>query len=75
MSSNLDSRCILCVRKAVESHYCEYHYEALQSLKAHYEAWKKAYGEISWTEYLHRLQKTSHIGKWVKQVIGIELKK
>jgi hypothetical protein len=39
-----------------------------------YEAWKKSYGEISWIEYLNRLQKISHTGKWVKQVIEIELK-
>jgi DNA topoisomerase-1 len=74
MTTNLESRCILCMRKAVERQYCEYHYEALQSLKGHYEAWRKCYGEISWIEYLNRLQKISHTGKWVKQVIEIELK-
>jgi len=74
MTSNLELRCILCMRKAVELQYCEYHYEALQSLKGHYKAWKKSYGEISWIEYLNRLQKISHTGKWVKQVIEIELK-
>ena len=62
------------MRKAVERKYCEYHYKALQSLKVHYEVWKKSYGEISWIEYLNRLQKISHTGKWVKQVIEIELK-
>lgn len=74
MTRNLESRCILCMRKAVERQYCEYHYDALQSLKAHYETWKRSYGEISWIEYLNRLQKISHTGKWVKQVIEIELK-
>lgn len=74
MIGNLETRCILCRRKAVEPQYCEYHYEALQSLQGHYEAWKKSYGEISWIEYLNRLQKISHTGKWVKQVIEIELK-
>ena len=74
MTSNLESRCILCMRKAVERQYCEYHHEASQSLKGHYEAWEKSYGEISWIEYLNRLQKISHTGKWVKQVIEIELK-
>ena len=74
MIRNLETRCILCRRKAVERQYCEYHYEALQSLQGHYEAWKKSYGKISWIEYLNRLQKISHTGKWVKQVIEIELK-
>jgi DNA topoisomerase-1 len=74
MIRNLETMCILCRRKAVERQYCEYHYEALQSLQCHYEAWKKYYGKISWIEYLNRLQKISYTGKWVKQVIEIELK-
>ena len=74
MIRNLETMCILCRRKAVERQYCEYHFEALQSLQSHYEAWKKSYGKISWIEYLNRLQKISHTGKWVKQVIEIELK-
>lgn len=69
-----ESRCILCVRKAVVKQYCEYHYQALQSLVAHYDLWKNCYGEISWPEYLKRLQKISYTGKWVKEIIGMELK-
>ena len=41
MIRNLESRCILCMRKAVERQYCEYHYEALQSLQGHYEVLEK----------------------------------
>ena len=73
MIRNLETRCILCRRKAVEPQYCEYHYEAVRSLRDHYEVWKSSYGEISWYYYLTRLQKLKYTGKWVKEVIEIEL--
>jgi DNA topoisomerase-1 len=57
----------------IQEKYCEYHYEAVQSLRDHYEVWKSRYGDISWYEYLTRLQKIKHTGKWVKEVIEIEL--
>lgn len=74
MTVNLETRCILCMRKATHQEYCEYHYEALQSLKGHYEIWKSRYGKISWQDYLKRLQKIKYTGKWVKEVIELELK-
>jgi len=69
------ARCLLCVRKAIEAKYCKYHYEALQSLKEHYEIWRSRYGELSWYDYLMRLKKNKYTGKWVKEVIEVELKK
>jgi len=69
------ARCILCVRKAFEEKYCKYHYDALQSLKEHYEIWRSRYGELSWYDYLMRLKKNKYTGKWVKEVIEVELKK
>ena len=74
MTVKLESRCILCVRKSVEEKYCKYHYEALQSLRVHYEIWKSRYGKISWHDYLSRLKKIKYTGKWVKEVIEVELK-
>lgn len=70
-----ETRCILCLRKAIQDKFCEYHYEALQSLKDHYQVWKSSYGEITWYEYLTRLQEIKYTGKWVNEVIEIELKK
>lgn len=75
MTTKFEPRCILCVRKAIQEKYCEYHYEALQSLRVHYEIWKSRYGDISWDDYLNRLQKMKNTGKWIKEVIEIELKK
>lgn len=70
-----ETRCILCLRKAIQDKFCEYHYEALQSLRDHYQVWKSSYGEITWYDYLTRLQEIKYTGKWVNEVIEIELKK
>jgi DNA topoisomerase-1 len=75
MIAMTETRCILCLRKAIQDKFCEYHYEALQSLKDHYQVWKSSYGEITWYEYLTRLQEIKYTGKWVNEVIEIELKK
>ncbi|RPJ31271.1 MAG: hypothetical protein EHM25_03650 [Nitrosopumilales archaeon] len=73
MTVKIESKCILCVRKVIQEKYCEYHYEALRSLRDHYEVWKSCYGEISWYDYLSRLQKIKYTGEWVKEVIEMEL--
>ncbi|MGE5821823.1 MAG: hypothetical protein ACM31M_04480 [Nitrososphaerota archaeon] len=73
MTVKIESKCILCVRKAIQEKYCEYHYEAVRSLRDHYELWKSRYDEISWYDYLSRLQKIKYTGKWVKEVIEVEL--
>jgi DNA topoisomerase-1 len=75
MVAMTETRCILCLRKAIQDKFCEYHYEALQSLKDHYQVWKSSYGEITWYDYLTRLQEIKYTGKWVNEVIEIELKK
>ena len=74
MIAKFETRCILCVRKAIQEKFCEYHYEALQSLRDHYHVWKNSYGEITWYDYLTKLQEIKYTGKWVKDVIEIELK-
>lgn len=74
MIAKFEKRCMLCVRKAIQEKFCKYHYEALQSLRDHYHVWKNSYGEITWYDYLTRLQGIKYTGKWVKDVIEIELK-
>lgn len=73
MTVKIESKCILCVRNVIQEKYCEYHYEALRSLRDHYEVWKSCYGEISWYDYFSRLQKIKYTGEWVKEVIEMEL--
>jgi DNA topoisomerase-1 len=70
-----ETSCILCVRKAIHEEFCEFHFEALESLRTHFQVWRSSYGEITWYDYLNRLQEIKHTGKWVKDVIEIELKK
>ena len=74
MITKIETKCTLCVRKAIQEKFCEFHYEALQSLRTHYQVWRSSYGEITWYDYLTRLQEIKYTGKWVKDVIEIELK-
>ena len=75
MIAKIETKCTLCVRKAIQEKFCEFHYDALQSLRTHYQVWRSSYGEITWYDYLTRLQEIKYTGKWVKDVIEIELKK
>lgn len=74
MIAKIETKCTLCVRKAIQEKFCEFHYEAVQSLRSHYQVWRSSYGEITWYDYLTRLQEIKYTGKWVKDVIEIELK-
>ena len=74
MITKIETKCTLCVRKAIQEKFCEFHYDALQSLRTHYQVWRSSYGEITWYDYLTRLQEIKYTGKWVKDVIEIELK-
>jgi DNA topoisomerase-1 len=74
MIAKIETKCTLCVRKAIQEKFCKFHYEALQSLRTHYQVWRSSYGEITWYDYLTRLQEIKYTGKWVKDIIEIELK-
>jgi hypothetical protein len=47
----------------------------LDGLKEHHKTWIKAYGEISWNDFLNKLLKIDETGIWVKEVIIAELKR
>ncbi|MEM2140641.1 MAG: hypothetical protein QXJ74_04020 [Nitrososphaera sp.] len=66
--------CPACGRQ-VQDRYCKYHEQAFSSLKAHHEAWVRAYGSITWQEFLERLHEMKETGQWVREVIKVELKK
>jgi hypothetical protein len=68
-------KCSACSRKASTDKYCDYHAQSFESLKEHYNQWVKAYGTISWSDYLTKLVKMNETGIWIKEVISIELKK
>ena len=73
MIAKIETRCMLCVRKASQEKFCEFHYEALESIRTHYQVWKSSYGEMTWYDYLIRLREIRHTGRWVKDIIEIEL--
>lgn len=75
-SSKKPKNCVACYREVVArgKKYCMYHSQAYDSLKKQYEAWVRAYGGISWHDYIMKLLTLDQTGTWVKDVINIELK-
>jgi len=67
------TKCRACSRDA-SNKFCTYHERAYSALKKNYDAWRDAYGKISWREYLERLLELKETGSWVKDVIMLELK-
>jgi hypothetical protein len=67
-------RCAACFRVIQLDKYCSYHHQAFLNLKKKYNLWVRAYGQISWQEYLKKLQDMHETGLWVKEVIGLESK-
>jgi DNA-directed RNA polymerase subunit N (RpoN/RPB10) len=66
--------CLACGKQA-QDRYCVYHEKALRNLCDHYDSWVRAYGNISWENFLERLEEKNETGAWVKEVIKAELKK
>jgi DNA-directed RNA polymerase subunit N (RpoN/RPB10) len=66
--------CLACGKQA-QDRYCAYHEKALNQLRDHYDKWVHAYGNISWENFLERLEGKNDTGAWVKEVIKAELKK
>ena len=71
-----NKKCAACYREVVakDKKFCIYHSQAYDSLKKQYDAWVKAYGGISWDDYLKKLLTLDQTGSWVKDVINLELK-
>jgi hypothetical protein len=71
-----NKKCAACYREVVakDKRFCLYHSQAYTSLKKQYDAWVKAYGGISWDDYLKKLLTLDQTGSWVKDVINLEQK-
>jgi hypothetical protein len=74
--NNRNKKCACCYREVVAKgkKFCIYHSQAFDSLKKQYDAWVRAYGGISWDDYLKKLLTLDQTGSWVKDVINWELK-
>jgi hypothetical protein len=72
----MTTKCSACRLKALSGDkYCQYHKQAFDNVKNHYKVWVKAYGSISWEEFLNKLVGMQETGRWIKEVIELELKK
>ncbi|MHA1263786.1 MAG: hypothetical protein ACTSRS_00980 [Candidatus Helarchaeota archaeon] len=60
--------CIICERELVSEEFCKYHDLAYQNVKYSYQDWQKAYGKLSYKEYLQKLIENQASGRWVKEV-------
>jgi DNA topoisomerase I len=69
-------KCSVCTRKVSNNQdkYCLYHKQAYDNLIKHYKIWNKAFGGLSWTNYMNKLLTLKETGGWVKEVINAELK-
>ncbi len=70
----MNTKCSACSRTVWKERYCVYHGQALKKLKEHYNKWLKAYGKISWNDYLNKLLYMEETGIWIKEVILAELR-
>ncbi len=64
--------CIICNRDS-SNKFCKYHMQAYDTLKENYKAWRKAYKDVTWEEYLARLLELEETGGWIKDIIRYEL--
>jgi len=60
-------KCKLCSREAI-SDICRYHEGAKQKVDAGYPLWSKAYGGISWKEYLDKVKRNEQTGQWAREI-------
>jgi hypothetical protein len=76
MTAAVATKCPACHRKALsDNEYCLHHKQAFDSIINHYKTWVNAYGRISWEEFLTKLSSMQETGRWIKEVIEVELKK
>ena len=65
-------QCKICKRIAQDSGFCGYHKAARDALKKGYGAWKEAYSQMPWDEYLQRVKAIENTGQWVREVIEMD---
>ncbi len=53
---------------------CVRHLKARELLGIRYDAWREAYSDLAWEEYLDRVKQLKGTGDWVKEAIEFERK-
>ena len=59
--------CKICSRKAEENGFCALHLKAHRKILEKFSVWEAA-SDVSWEEYLVKIQKNSLTGVWAKEV-------
>ena len=64
-------KCKVCGREGEEA-LCAYHLAAKRNLESAYSAWMRAYGGISWKDYLDNVKRNTQTGQWAKEIAELE---
>jgi len=64
----MGGKCEVCGKDKVGNRFCELHELAYSNLTEGYEAWRKAYGQISFQSFLKEILKLKESGEAVKEV-------
>lgn len=70
-------QCLVCKATIETGEYCDAHLIAKTNLEERYKDWVKAYGKLSWSDYLIKIVDDQDIpvGDWVREVADHLLKK
>lgn len=60
-------KCKVCSREAKEEGFCLVHLKAYRNICEKFSVWQSAL-DVSWMEYLGKIQKNSLTGVWAKDV-------
>jgi hypothetical protein len=64
--------CLICGAPS-RNRLCSAHERAYQNVLASYEVWRQAL-EISWRDYLERVERNENSGRWVREVCAFLLR-
>ena len=70
-------QCEVCKSTIEKGSYCDAHNIAKKNLEDRFKDWQKAYGKLTWKEYLTRMVDDHEIpiGNWAREVADYLLKK
>ena len=69
-------KCLVCKSTIEKGDFCDAHSIAKKNLEKRFKEWQKAYGTLTWEEYLKKLIDDTEIpvGEWAKEVAVYLLK-
>lgn len=67
----VNKKCPICKKEIenLQDQYCKNHVRAKKELRKGYESWLKAYGTLSWDDYLNKILKLEGlVGDFVREI-------